>query len=166
VGDRAVAHPADQRLLDLDHHHLLHARVREDPLEGVAEAESSDDDVTGVVDQLERGPGELGLGAGLLCVHHEHAVDPQLQDVGRAFLDPAAQHELSAFGLGARHLGVLGDDGAPRRRGSRRTRTTLGHEDVGHLRRVATQGEGVTRIGGMTRGVAIVVPTWRSSTRW
>ena len=56
----------------------------------------------------ERRRCELDLGAGLAGVHHEHAVDPQLQHVGRALLARRRSTTSPALGRGARHLGVLG----------------------------------------------------------
>ena len=82
--------------------------VGEHALGGEAETEPADDDPPRVVDEVERGCRQLDLGGGLLGVHHEDAVDAQLERVGGVLLDPAAQHDLAALGLGPGHLDVLG----------------------------------------------------------
>ena len=99
VRHRAVAHPVDERLLDLDDHGPLDTDVGEHPLEREAEAEPADQDRPRVVDQVERLGGELDLAGRLEGVHHEDAVDPQLEHVGRGPGRAAAQHELAAVGL-------------------------------------------------------------------
>ena len=100
----ALAHPLDERLLDLDHHGPLDARVGEDPLQREAEADTADEHRARLVDQRERLRRELDLAGGLEGVHHEDAVDPQLEDVGSRLGRAPTQHDVSSLGLGARDL--------------------------------------------------------------
>jgi hypothetical protein len=95
----AVAHPLDQRLLDLDDHRALDPGIGEDPLQGEAEPQTADEDRGRLVDEVERLRRELDLARGLEGVHYEHAVDTQLEHVGRGPRRAAAQHELTALGL-------------------------------------------------------------------
>jgi pimeloyl-ACP methyl ester carboxylesterase len=111
----AVAHPVDERALDLDDRDLLDARVGEHALEGEAQAEPADDDVPGVRHQVERQRGQLDLRGRLEGVHDEHAVGAQLQHVGAPVGHRASpQHQLAALALGPgdllhRHGTILSD---------------------------------------------------------
>ena len=107
VRDRAVAHPVDQRLLDLDDAAPLDPAVGEHAVHRVAEPQSADQHVPRVVVQLQRGVRQRLLGAGLLGVHHEDPVRPELQRRRRPGLPPLPQHQLAALRLRPRDLDVL-----------------------------------------------------------
>ena len=108
MGDRAVAHPVHERGLDLDHDALLDPAVAQHPVEREAEAEPADQHPPRGFDQGEGGVGQGLLGGVLVGVHHEDAVGPELQNRRRAAVRRTLpQEELTALGLGPRHLDVL-----------------------------------------------------------
>jgi hypothetical protein len=108
VGDGAVAHPLDQRRLDLDDVAVLDPTVAQHPVEGEAEPETADEHPTGLLDQAERRVGQRELGGVLGGVHHEDPVGPELQ-YGRAagVRVSLAQDQLAVLGHAARDLDVL-----------------------------------------------------------
>jgi hypothetical protein len=107
VGNGAVTHPADQRLLDLHDGAALDATVGQHPVGGEAEAEPADQHLARRGHQVERGAGQGLLAGELGVVHDEDAVGPQLEHGGGALLTPLAQHQGTAPGLGAGDLDVL-----------------------------------------------------------
>ena len=88
--------------------HFSTRQVRQHLVHRVAEAEPADHDGARLVDQRQRRVRHGPLGAHLDGVHHEDAVDPELER-DRAAVDraPLAQHQLAALALGARDLDVL-----------------------------------------------------------
>jgi hypothetical protein len=99
-----VAHPPDQRLLDLHHDRPLDAGVGQDPLEREAETEPADEHRRRFLDELECLRGELDLAGRLQGVHHEHAVDAELEHVGAGPGRTPSQHHLAAGALRAGDL--------------------------------------------------------------
>ena len=83
VGDGAVAHPLDQRRLDLDDVAPLDAPVAEHPVEGEAETEPADEHPPRLARRsAERGVGQRPLGGVLGGVHHEHPLARSSSTVG------------------------------------------------------------------------------------
>ena len=104
---RAVAHPLDQRLLDLHDDGALDPRVGEHALEGEAEPQPADQDRGRDIDEVEGLGGELDLAGRLEGVHHEDPVHAQLEDVGGGVRRTPAQHDVASLGLGPGDLDAL-----------------------------------------------------------
>ena len=105
--DGPVAHPVDQRLLDLHDRGALDPGVGQHLAERETQAEPADHDRARVLRDREGRGGQRALAADLAGVHDEDPVGTQLQHGRTLALAALAEHQLAPLGLGPGDLGVL-----------------------------------------------------------